>query len=291
VPVSNDAAVARTADSWVIEPQRRGVLARTAEFWHYRRVLWFLGSRAVKDRYEGTTLGIFWLFARPLIPILVTGLVFGRFLRIPSDGVPFVLFFMTGVVPWNLFERSILFGTRGLEQHRGLIKKLYFPRLIAPISSISPAIIDFVIYGLLITGTGLFYFAKDGVFYLRLGPTLLVALAMTLLAVFCALGIVFWTCIAQTKHRDVRLTMRYVLQFWMYLTPIFYPVSMVPPEYRWVVVINPIASIVATFRWALLGIGEVPAIPLAIAVGEALVACVLGIWYFTASESAAVDRL
>jgi lipopolysaccharide transport system permease protein len=279
------------ADAWVIEPQREGVGARAAELWRYRRVLWFLATRTVKDRYEGMSLGIFWLFARPLLPILVGGFVFGGVLGLPSDGVPFILFFMTGSVPWTLFDRGVLWGTKCLNQHKGLMKKLYFPRLISPMASIAPAAADFVIYMILLFGLGLFYYVKDGVMYLRLGPTLIVAVLTSVLAVFCALSVIFWTCVFQARHAETRFTLRYFMQFWMYLTPVFYPISSVPPEHRWIVYLNPMASVVATFRWAMIGVGELPLVPLATSIAIASLAMALGIWFFASSESSTIDRL
>lgn len=287
----SEGVAAASADAWVIEPERTGAAARAAEFWRYRRLLWFLAVRSVKDRYEGTTLGVFWLFARPLLPILVGGFVFGGLLRLPSDGVPFVLFFMTGMVPWSLFDRSIMFGTRCLDNHKSLIKRLYFPRLISPIASVAPAAAYFVIYLVLLILVVLFYLWKDGVLYARVGPSLLVALLTSIFAVFCALSLVFWTSVFQVRHRDTRFGLRYFLQFWMYLTPVFYPISMVPPEHRWLIYINPMASIVAAFRWGILGVGEVPLGPLATSFVIASAAMVAGIWFFTASEPSTVDRL
>jgi homopolymeric O-antigen transport system permease protein len=289
--VLDGAATVRSEDGWVIEPQREGVRARATELWRYRRVLWFLATRTVKDRYEGMSLGVFWLFARPLIPILLGGFVFGGLLGLPSDGVPFVLFFMTGIVPWTLFERSILFGTKCLNQHKGLMKKLYFPRLISPIASISPAAADFAIYMLLLCGVALFYLWKDGVMYVRLGPSLIVALLMSLLAVFASLSVIFWTCVLQARHQETRFTLRYFMQFWMYLTPVFYPISLVPPEHRWVIYVNPMASVVAAFRWGILGVGELPLAPLATSIVVALLAMAAGIWFFTVNESSTIDRL
>lgn len=285
------AAVARSGDTWIIEPQREGVNARALELWRYRRMLWFLMVRTVKDRYEGTTLGIFWLFARPLFPILVGGFVFGGLLKLPSDGVPFVLFFMTGFVPWSLFDRSILFGTRCLDSHKSLIKRLYFPRLISPIASLSTAATYFVIYLVLMVCVVLFYLWKDGTLYVRLGPSLLVALLMSVFAAFCALSVILWTCIFQARHKETRFGLRYFMQFWMYLTPVFYPISLIPPEHRWVVYINPMASVVATFRWGVIGVGEVPLLPLATSIVVAAVAMAAGVWFFTANESSTIDRM
>ena len=284
-------AAAVTADQWVIEPQRTGAAARASEFWRYRRVLSFLGSRAVAERYEGTALGMFWLFARPLIPILIAAVVFGRFLGVPSDGLPYIMFFMTGVIPWNLFDRSIMFGTKGLEQHRNLIKKLYFPRLIAPLASMAPAIIDVLIYFGLLIATALFYLWRDGIFYIKVTPYLLLGAAMAVLALLAALAVVLFTCVLQTKYRDTRFTLRYVLQFWQYVTPIFYPVSLIPSDYRWLLYVNPMGSIVATFRWAVVGAGEAPIAPLLSSVAVVLVAVVIGIWFFVTYESATIDRL
>lgn len=284
-------AFERTGDAWVIEPQREGARARAVELWRYRRLLWFLAVRTVKDLYEGTSLGIFWLFARPLFPILVGGFVFGGLLRLPSEGVPYVLFFMTGFVPWSLFDRSLLFGTRCLDRHKSLITRLYFPRLISPIAGIAPAAAYFVIYMVLMVLVASFYVWKDGVLYVRVGPTLLVTVLMAVFAVFCALSVVLFTCIFQARHKETRFGLRYFTQFWMYLTPVFYPISAVPPEHRWLIYINPMASVVATFRWGLLGVGEIPLVPLATSFVIAIVAMAAGIWFFTTNEASTIDRL
>lgn len=284
-------ALERTGEVWTIEPAREGTTARATELWRYRRLLAFLAVRTVKDLYEGMSLGIFWLFARPLLPILVGGFVFGGLLGLPSDGVPFVLFFMTGFVPWSLFDRSILFGTKCLDQHKGLIKRLYFPRLIVPIASIAPAAAYFVIYVVLMVLVALFYVWKDGTLYVRLGPGLVLAILMGLFAVFCALSVVLWTSVFQARHKETRFGLRYFLQFWMYLTPVFYPISSVPPEHRWLIFINPMASVVATFRWGVLGVGEVPIVPLATSFVTAVVAMAAGIWFFTSNEASTIDRL
>ena len=289
--VTDEGAFAPSADAWVIEPEREGVGARAVEIWRYRRMLWFLAVRTVKDMYEGMTLGIFWLFARPLLPILIGAFVFGGLLGVPSEGVPFILFYMTGVVPWMLFERSILRGTKCLDQHRSLLKRLYFPRLISPMASISPAAANFVIYMLLLIGLAIFYLWKDGVWYLTVGPSLLVALLMSVFAIFAALSVILFTCVFQARHKETRFGLRYFMQFWMYLTPVFYPISVIPPEHRWLVYLNPMASVVATFRWAMIGVGEVPLLPLATSFVVAVAAMAAGIWFFTVSEPSTIDRL
>lgn len=278
-------------DAWTIEPEREGLSGRAAELWRYRRMLWFLAVRTVKGQYEGMSLGIFWLFARPLFPILIGGFVFGGLLGIPSDGVPFVLFYMTGVMPWMLFERSILFGTKCLDSDKSLLKRLYFPRLISPLASISPAAAHFVIYMVLLVGLVLFYWIKDGVFYLNTGPSLILGLLMCVLSVFAALSVIMWTCVVQSRHKETRFGLRYFMRFWMFLTPVFYPVSLIPPEHRWLLYVNPMASVVNTFRWGVIGVGEPLVAPLVTSVAVAAVVMAGGIWFFSVSESATIDRL
>jgi len=212
--VSDVPAVATVpADAWTIEPESEGAKARAVELWRYRRMLWFLAVQTVKSRYQGMSIGILWLFVRPLLPILIGAFVFGRMLGVPSDGVPYILFFMTGSIPWSLFDRSILWGTKCLNTHKGLMKKLYFPRLISPIASIAPAASDFVVLMTLLVGLSLFYWWKDGVMYLRLGPSFIVALLMTVLAVCSALSVIFWTSVFQARVPETRFTLRYFMHF------------------------------------------------------------------------------
>lgn len=290
--VSDVPAVATVpADAWTIEPESEGAKARAVELWRYRRMLWFLAVQTVKSRYQGMSIGILWLFVRPLLPILIGAFVFGRMLGVPSDGVPYILFFMTGSIPWSLFDRSILWGTKCLNTHKGLMKKLYFPRLISPIASIAPAASDFVVLMTLLVGLSLFYWWKDGVMYLRLGPSFIVALLMTVLAVCSALSVIFWTSVFQARVPETRFTLRYFMHFWMYLTPVFYPVSQVPPEHRWILYVNPMASVVSTFRWGVIGVGEFLLLPLLTSILTTFVAMAIGVWFFTASESSTIDRL
>lgn len=291
MPAAFDPPAVAAADNWVIEPEGTGVAARARDLWRYRRLLWFLAVRNVKETYEGMTLGIFWLFARPLFPILVGGFVFGGLLGLPSDGVPYTLFFMTGFIPWSLFQRSVLFGTRCLDNHRNLIKRLYFPRLISPVASLSTAATYFVIYMVLLALLALFYLAKDGMLYVRVEPRLLVAPLISVFIMLCALSVVLFTAVVQARHKETRFGLRYVLQFWMYLTPVFYPISVVPPEHRWLIYVNPLASVVATFRWSILGVGEVPLLPLATSFVVVVAALTAGVWFFTASEASTVDQL
>jgi lipopolysaccharide transport system permease protein len=261
------------------------------EFWRYRRILWFFAGRRINERYESTTLGMFWLFARPLIPILVSTIIFGRMLGIKSDGVPYFLFFLTGSSCWRLFERSLISATRSLEQNRGLIRKVYFPRLVAPISSAAPSFIEFGIMLTLTVLVGGYYYYRDGEIYLRLGFLALLAPVAAGLAIFLALGVGFWTSVFQVRHKDVQFSLRYFLQFWQYATPVIYAHSSIPERYRVLASLNPMTGVVELYKWSLLGTGEFPGRALVTGIVIALTIFVTGAMYFNRSEAASVDRL
>jgi lipopolysaccharide transport system permease protein len=220
-----DGVIDRRAQKWVIEPARVGLVARVEELWRYRRILWFFASRRIKERYEDKTLGRFWMFFQPLAPILISTMIFGNLLGVPSDGVPYFLFFLAGMSCWRIFERGVIRVTRSLDQNRGLIKKVYFPRLIAPISSVAPALTEFGILFTLLVLTCFYYYFKDGVFYLRLGPQMLVGLLAIAMAAFLSISVGLWTTVLQVRHKDVKYSIRYFMQLWHYVTPVIFPLS------------------------------------------------------------------
>ena len=283
--------VTEPSDTWVIDARRQGIKERVGEFWRYRRIFRFFAVRFLKRMYQGMRLGIAWLFVRPLMPIFISAFIFGSLLEVPSDGVPYFLFFLAGMVTWMLFERSLLWVTRSLQQASGLIKKAYFPRLIVPVASVSPAISDFCVYMLLLLGAIIYYALSEGVWYLRLGPQLLLAPVAVLMAVSLAIAVGLFTSVWQTRVREVRFTMRYVGRFWFFLTPVIYPISQVPPDMRWIIFLNPMASIVETFKWAMLGIGAFYPVPLLFSFLIIVVVMAGGIWYFGYSEATNVDKL
>lgn len=276
---------------WEIAPVAMGFQARVEEFWRYRKLWWFFATRLVTQKYESTTLGIFWLFARPLAPILISTFIFGKFLKVPSDGMPYFLFFLTGSSIWLLFERSLLWVTRSVDMNKGVIKKLYFPRLIVPASAGAPGLVDFAIYlGLILVGA-LYYLYEDGRWYLSFGPGWLVSIAAALVSVLLATAIGLFTSVWQVRHKEVRYGLRYFTRFWMYLTPVIYPMSQVPPNLHWLIYLNPMASLVETFKWGLLGVGSFPVVPLVCTGLIIPIIMTAGVWYFTRSEAAAVDEL
>jgi len=245
----------------------------------------------VRDRYEGLTLGPFWLLARPLAPILIGTLIFGGLLGVPSERVPYFLFFLTGTSCWRIFERSLMWVTRGLERVRSLVKKVYFPRIIAPIAAVSPALAEFAaMLGLLLIAS-VFYWFKDGVMYLQFGPKMFAAVGAIILTVFFSISVGLFTSVLQVRHRDVRYSMRYVNQFWMYATPVIYPMSQIPPKYHFLMYINPMAPLVETYKWGMLGIGEFPLRPFVSAIVVMTIVFAVGVVFFYRTEAASVDKL
>jgi len=218
---------------WVIEPVGEGFVARVKEFWRYRRILWFLSVQQIKGSYQGYSLGIGWLFLRPLLPILISTFIFGNLLNVPSDGLPYFLFFLAGQASWHVFERSLLMVTRSLYQGQGMLKKVYFPRIMAPISSMAISVVWFGTFTGLLILAAFYYLFKDGVWYLRLGPQLLIAPLCVVASLVLSLGIGLFTSVLQLRFREMRYTLRYFTRFWSYLTPVIYPMSLVPPEHRW----------------------------------------------------------
>ena len=301
-PAPAEGDLDHSRETWVIEPIHVGVIARAKEFWRYRRILWFFAGRRIKERYESTTLGMFWLFARPLMPMLVSTVIFGGMLAIPSDGVPYFLFFLAGSSCWRIFERSVFWSSRSFDQNRGLMKKVYFPRLVAPVSSVAPAVTEFgVLLGLLICAV-IYYLIHDGKFYMRLSPALLLAPVAVALTVLLAIAVGLWLSVFVARHKDFQFSIRYFTRFWHYVTPVLYPLSTVPTTYhvnaldmtinpRTLFQLNPVTAPVELYKWSLLGIGEFPALGLLTSLLMTVIVFASGVWFFTRAEGASIDRL
>lgn len=287
-----DAVLGAAPDQpWTIEPVRPGVLSSAREMWEYRRLFQFFSIEAIKGLYEGTGLGIFWLFARPLLPILISTFIFGGLMGAQSDGLPYFLFNLTTTSVWMLFERSLLWATRSLDMQSSMLKKLYFPRLLVPISAVAPAVAYFGIYLALIVAAALYYLIKEHHWYLTFGPGWLVSFAAAFLSVMMAVAVGLFTSVWMARYRDVRFGIRYVSRFWFYLTPVLYPMSQVPPKLHWVIYLNPMAPIVETFKWGILGVGQFPVLPLLVSLLMMLVVGSVGVWYFMRNVAATVDDM
>jgi lipopolysaccharide transport system permease protein len=241
---------------WEVTPRYPVPLATVGEVWRYRRLLGFVGDRALRKIYRRTVLGWLWVFINPLFPIALRAVIFGALLGVGSDGIPYFLFLLAGTVVWEAFAASLMWGTRSLEMHGDLSDQIYHPRALLPFGNMTPALLNVGLkIGVLVLAV-LFYFIRDGRFYVRTDAAVLWALAALFLALFLALAISFFTSIWGQATRDMRFALNQLLSVWYLLTPVLYPLSQVPETHRDWMLFNPLAIIVETFKWGLFGVGQ-----------------------------------
>ena len=262
----------------------RGLLAlNLREVWVYHELLYFLAWRDVKVRYKQTALGAAWALLQPLFLMAIFTLLFGRIAKVPVP-VPYPIFAFCGLLPWQLFAFGLTQSSNSLVHNQHLISKVYFPRLIVPFASVIAGLLDFAIAFALLLGMMAYYRVPPGhgVLFLPL---------FVLLAVMTSLTAGIWLSAVNVRYRDVQYTIGFLVQFWMLATPVGYPSSVVPPRWRWVLGLNPMAGVVEGFRWALLGRGDKPGIMLAVSVGVVLLLLIAGLHYFRRMERTFADIL
>ena len=285
------ALAAPPLDEWVIEPRRQGVFQRLRELWQYRRLWWYFAYDTLTEMLRKSTLGWLWMLMRVAGPIGISAIIFGGVLNAESGSVPYFLFFLCGMTTWMLFERPLLVITRSVEQNRRLITKIYFPRLILPTAAVSIAFLYLTLLLIVIVGTTVYFHQSHGVWYISLRPQLLVSVGAVIVSLLFAVAVGLWTSVLQARYRDVRYGLRYFLPFWMYFTPIIYPLSTIPEQWRWLVAINPMATVVEAFKWGTLGEGHLTPASVATSLSLVTVTMISGIWFFTREEAASVDKL
>jgi lipopolysaccharide transport system permease protein len=275
-----------------IEARQPGLWERVREFWAYRSLLTFFGRRYVQKMYIRTWLGWLWLPLRPLLSVGARVLVFGGVLKIPSDGLPYLLFFLVGMSAWELFASTTFWATRSIELNRGILRRIYVPRLTALVAAIAPSSVNYGIYLCIVAVAVAGYWLADGVMYVDFEMDLLVALLGLLLMLLLALGIGLWTSVYAAQARDVRFGLGYVLSFWFFLTPVIYPVSAVPDSYRAMVYANPMTAPIEMVKYGILGTSwDVPDKALVVTGVSVLLVGMSGLWFFSRSEAAALDSL
>jgi lipopolysaccharide transport system permease protein len=291
MPFAPDVAIDAGDEWWEIEPRQHGVIDRARELWRYRYLWWYFASDTMTGMFRRSKLGWIWLLLRVAGPVGLNAVVFGGMLGVESGGPPYFLFFLCGTTTWVLFERSLLFVTRSLERNRKLITKVYFPRLILPMSAVAPGLLYLLILLIVMIGTVVYFFRKEGVWYITLRPELLAAVAAIVLSLTFTVAVGLWTSVLQARYRDIRYGLRYVMPFWMYFTPIIYPATAIPEKWRWLVALNPMAPIVELFKWGTLGQGHVTAPSLITSLVLIVVTMISGMWFFNREEAASIDKL
>ncbi len=281
-----------SADVWIIAPELHlGVGGRLREVWRYRRILLFFSWKAVQALYANTKLGVGWLLLRPLAPVVVGTLVFGGLMQAPSEGTPYFLFFLAGSIIWSFFAEPLVRASRGLEVNRHLLTKLYLPRVILPAGQLAAGVVEPLVLTGVFAVAIWYYRVTTSVWYGVEPGRVPVTILAALLALTLAFAISLWTSVWQARARDVRYMLGYVISFWFFLTPVVYPLSMMPPGLRWLAMLNPMTGPVEAFRWSLLGVGSPNWTGLAISCGGTAFALVSGFWFFTRTESSTVDTL
>ena len=262
---------------------RRGWLALDLpELWAYRELLYFFVWRDIKVRYKQTVIGAAWAVLQPLMTMLVFSLFFGRLAKIPSQGLPYPIFYYCALLPWTYFQTATQTATNIVVDQQRVITKIYFPRVVLPISAVLSGLLDFAI------SFGVFLVMMV---YYHMVPTRAVVWlpAFTLLAILTALGVGLWLSALNALYRDVRYVVPFLVQFWMFASPVVYPSSLVSEKWRWLYGLNPMAGVIEGFRWALTGHGQPPGILLAASSGAVLLLVLSGLLYFHATEGTIAD--
>lgn len=265
-----------------IEPSRGWVSLKLRELWEYRELLYFLTWRDVKIRYKQTALGVTWAVLQPMLTMLVFTVFFGRLAKIPSDGIPYSLFSLAALVPWTFFSNGLNQSANSLVTSANMIKKVYFPRLIIPLAAVFSGVVDFTIALFLLGGMMLYH----GV---ALGPHAAWLPLFLLLALVTSLGVGLWLSTLNVEYRDVRYVVPFLIQFWMYATPIAYPSSLLPEPWRTLYGLNPMAGVVEGFRWALLDARTQPGPLIGVSALVAVCLMLTGALYFRRMEKTFAD--
>ena len=279
---SNDRHPADTKHTVVIQPSRGWSRLGLRDVWEYRELLYFLVWREVKGRYRQMAFGPLWIIVQPLVNMVIFSLIFGRLARLPSEGVPYPIFTYVALLPWQFFADAMRRSATSLLSQQSVIAKVYFPRLVIPISAVLSGLVDFGASLVILIGMMAFY---------RVPPTwkVLTLPLFLLLAAGVALGVGLWLGGVTVKFRDVALGLGFGTTVWQYLSPVVYSSTLIPERWQVLYHLNPMAAVLGGFRWALLDVGQPPIWSLIVAVLLTTGLLVTGAFYFRRTERTIVD--
>jgi len=270
----------------VIQPTRGLADLGLDEVWAYRELLYFLAWRDVKVRYKQTLLGVLWVVLQPVVSMAIFTVLFGILLQVDSGDVPYPVFAFAGLLPWNYFSQALNRSSTSVVNSSHLITKIYFPRLVIPLSGVLSSAVDFAISFCVLGALMVIY---------GIVPTtsLVVLPALILLAMVTALGFGLWLSALNVRYRDVNYLVPFVIQVWMYVTPVVYGSGLIPERYRFLLSLNPMTGVVEGFRWALLGpaaVGDyLSATLVAVSVAISLLVLITGALFFRSTERSFAD--
>jgi lipopolysaccharide transport system permease protein len=271
------------ADNVIIICPTKGFSAlKVRDLWEYRELVYFLMWRDIKVRYKQTVIGAAWVILQPFLTMILFTIIFGIFVKIPSEGVPYAIFAYTGLLPWNFFSEAIGRGSMSLVASANLISKVYFPRLIIPISAVITPILDFALAFFILLGLMAWF---------KIVPTwgVLAVPCFLLLTIATGLAVSLWFSALNVKYRDVAYTIPFVVQFGMFASPVIYPSSLIPGKWRLIYCLNPMASVIDGFRWALLGKGHLDPLHMSISICSLAFLFASGLFYFKRMERTFAD--
>lgn len=268
-------------ETYIIQARTGGGTLNVKELWLYRELLFFLVWRDIKVRYKQTFLGALWAVIQPSLMTAIFTLFFGKLAKIPSDGIPYPLFAYAGILPWMLFSEGFVRAAHSVVGDANLVRKIYFPRIFLPLSGVLTAFLDFCIAGIMF---GILMLC----FGVRPSPRIFFLPFFIALTLLTSLGAGFWFSALNARYRDVRYILGFLVQVWLFVSPVMYPLSLIPERWRLLYACNPMAGVIAGFRWALLGAD--PAFE-TIGVSVSIAACLLagGIFYFRRMEEDFAD--
>ncbi|MDP8910295.1 MAG: ABC transporter permease [Chloroflexota bacterium] len=264
-----------------VQPSSGWVGVRSQELWDYRELFYFLTWRDIKVRYKQTALGATWAVLQPVLTMVVFSVFFGRLAGVPSEGLPYPLFAFAALVPWTFFASAVTLAGNSLVEQERILAKVYFPRLIVPSAAVLASLVDFAIAFVVLLGLMAVYGIVPTAAILAL-PLLVVLAAAT------ALAVGLWLSALNVLYRDVRYVIPFVVQLWLFISPVAYPSSLVPEPWDAIYGINPMAGVIDGFRWALLG-GEAPGTMLVVSVLVTAALLVGGLLYFRRMERSFAD--
>jgi lipopolysaccharide transport system permease protein len=265
-----------------ITPPARWWVLPFAELWDYRELIYFFVWRDIKVRYKQTAIGAVWAVLQPFLTMLVFSLFFGKLAQIPSESLPYPIFYYSALLPWMYFASALQNSTTTIVENQRLVTKVYFPRLALPLSSVMSGLVDFGISFLMFVAMMFYYRIQAGWAMLML-PVFLV------LAVLTALGVGLWLSALNAIYRDVRYVVPFLVQFWMFASPVVYPSSLVPAKWRWLYGLNPMTGVIEGFRWSLTGRGAPSGRLIVLSSAVVLLILLSGVAYFQKMETTIAD--
>lgn len=269
----------------VIKPVKGWVPLNLKDLWLYRELIYFLTWRDLKVRYKQSVLGVLWAILKPFMNMVIFAIIFGTLAKVPSDGIPYPIFSYTGLLPWGFFAAALEVSARSMLQSGGMVSKIYFPRIIVPLSSVFANLVDFLIASVILIGM---------MFYYQIVPTINILWLplFLLLAMITAIGVGLWFSALLVMYRDVNYMLPFITEIWKYISPVVYSVTLIPDKWQWLYSINPMSGVIFGFRWALLGKPEsIDLVSIAISSAISILVFVSGLFFFRRMERVFADMI